>query len=423
MCRIERYNLIFPDGHSELREQLVNTCRRGTPSSPCHHREYVQVFRDRFATREDNDEYLRRTAPLIEPTRGPTLKEIRKSEKPKSVLQNLGIGFKMWHPFSSERKKRYFFEEPSRRLPNQVIVVEPLPRAPSPPPAWTSWPQEPCCVTAEPRRDCGRPTNRHGEEKKPKEKKPKGKKPKEKKPKRKPAGKSDTVVIHQAKKKPKKSRRKSEVEESDSDSYSDFSPDNGFSSERVRPFQRPRRSPSPVPIIITPNRQLERERKRRREAERLTERTQQIAQAEHDARISAERDAAAERRQQRRIAHQLRLESAERAARRAADEEEQRARDRDIIRRRDMQVEGLIYRQRIRPVDLHHDDQMMGAIGDAFIDRAIANAEANMRRNAVPLPRGGRGDRGGLMRRHTGDGTRGRGYGGYRRGHGYGGSY
>ena len=427
MCRIERYNLIFPDGHSEVREQLLNTCPRGTPSSPCHHREYVQVFRDRFATREENDEYLRRTAPLIEPSRGPSLREIQKREKPKSVLQNLGIGFKMWHPFSSEKKekerqKKYIIKERSRRSPHQITVVEPLPRAPSPPLAWTPRPQEPFYMTAEPQRERGRPTNRHREEQEPKEIRPK----------RKPARRHTTVIVHQEKKKPKKSSRKHEESDSDSDSDSGSdSEDNDSSSKRVRPYQRPHRSPSPVPVIITPNPELERERNRRYRAERNTERAQRTAQAEHDARIRAEHDAATEQREQRRIAHQdrLRLESAERAARRATDEANQRMRDAqeqqrlldlETIRRKNMQAVGLTSRQptRYRPVSLHqHDDQMMGAIGDAVIDRAIANAEANMRRNAGPPPRGGRGGRGGLMRRNTTDGTRGRGHGGNWRGH------
>lgn len=424
MCRIERYNLIFPDGHSEVREQLLNTCPRGTPSSPCHHREYVQVFRDRFATREENDEYLRRTAPLIEPTRGPTLREVQKSKKPKSVLQNLGIGFKMWHPFSSEKKEKErqkkYIQERSRRSPNQITIVEPIPRAPSPPLAWTPRPQEPFYMTAEPRRERGRPTNRHWEEQEPKVIRPK----------RKQARRPTTVIVHQEKMKPKKSRRQHEESDSDSD-YGSDSEDDESSSERVRPYQRPHRSPSPIPVIITPNRELERERNRRYRAERRTERAQENAQAEYDARIRAERNAAEERREQRRIADQdrLRLESAERAARRVTLEANQRMRDaqeqqelldRETIRRRNMQAVGLTSRQpiRIRPVSLHHhDDQMMGAMGHAFIDRSIANAEADMRRNAGPPPRGGRGGRGGLMRRNTTDGTRGRGRGGYWRGH------
>ena len=427
MCRIERYNLIFPDGHSEVREQLLNTCPRGTPSSPCHHREYVQVFRDRFATREENDEYLRRTAPLIEPTRGPSLREVQKSKKPKSVLQNLGIGFKMWHPFSSEKKekerqKKYIIKERSRRSPNQITVVEPMPRAPSPPLAWTPRPQEPFYMTAEPRRGRGRPTNRHWEEQEPKVIRPK----------KKQARRPTTVIVHQEKKKPKKSRRKHEESDSDSDSDDGSdSEDDESSNERVRPYQRPHRSPSPVPIIITPNRELERERNRRYRAERRTERAQGNAQAEHDARVRAEQIAAAERHEQRRIAHQdrMRLEAAERGLA-AFEEANQRAHhaqeqqellDRETIRRRNVQAVGFTSRQptRIRPVSLHHhDDQTMEALGNAYIDRLIVNDEANRRRNAGPLPRGGRGGRGGLMRRNTdGGGAQGRGDGGHWRDH------
>ncbi|MDI1488982.1 MAG: hypothetical protein OHK93_008259 [Ramalina farinacea] len=421
MCRIERYNLIFPDGHSEVREQLLNTCPRGTPSSPCHHREYVQVFRDRFATREENDEYLRRTAPLIEPTRGSTLREVQKSKKPKSVLQNLGIGFKMWHPFSSEKKEREkqkkYIKERSRRSLNQITVVEPMPRAPSPPLAWTPRPQEPFCMTAGPGRERGRPTNRHLEEQEPKVIRPK----------RKHARRPTTVIVHQEKKKPKKSRRKHEESESDSD-YDSDPEDDVSSSERVRPYQRPHRSPSPVPII-TPNRELERERNRRYRAERRSERAQKNAQAEHDARVRAEQIAAAEQHEQRRIAHQdrMRLESAERglaaleANQRARDaQEQQRLLDRETIRMRNMQTVGLTSRHptRNRPVSLHHPGDQMMATGNDFIDRSIANAEANMRMNAGPLPRGGRGGRGGLMRRNTdGGGAQGRGYGGHGRGH------
>ena len=404
-CRIERYNLIFEDGHSEVREQLLD-CPRGTPSSPCQNPECVQILGDRIATRKENDEYVQRTVPT-----GASLEEIQMREKPKSKLQNLGLDYnKRWRPFSSqkwekERKKKPPINARPNRSSDLDTVIERVPRAPSPPPAWTTKPQEPFYVPAEPRRERGRLIDRALIGLKRRQ--------------------APIIIPHPQNIESKKSRKHME---SDSESNYSSSEDDEASSERVRPYRRPSRSPSPG-RIITPNRELEQERSRRYYAERLTERARQIEQAERDARLRAEQTAAAERREQRRIAYQdrLRLEAAERgfaaleASQRARDaQEQQELLDRETIRRRNMQAVGLTSRHpaRVRPVSLHHHgNQMMEAMGHALIDRSMDNAEANMRRNAGLLPRG-RDGRGRLMRRNT-DGAQGR-WRGYWRHHEWG---
>ena len=399
-CRIERYNLIFEDGQSEVREQLPD-CPRGTPNSPCRNPENVQILGDRIATREENDEYLRRTVPT-----GASLKDIRMREKPKNWLQNLGLDYiKRRRPFSSqkgekERKKKPLIDVRPTRSPDLDTVIERVPRAPSPPPAWTTRPQEPFYPPAELRRERGRLVDRALT------------RPKRRQP---------TVIIHPQQMRSKKSRKHME-----SDSEPNYSnSEDESSSERVRPYRRPHRSPSLDTIIIEPNQELEREQNRRHRAERHTARAQENAQAENDAVIRAERNIAEERREQKRIADQdqLRIESAERAARRTTLEadkykrnvqEQQELLDRETIRRRHMQTVGVTSKHptRIRPVSLDHHGNQIEAMGHALTDRPIDNAEANMRTNAGPLPRG-RDGRGGLMRRNSNtDGTQGglRGY-------------
>ena len=382
MCRIEVFDLHFRDGHVERREQLVNTCPRATPSAPCRRTEYVYLHQDRFASQADEDVYARQTAPIIEPSRRRTT-PLRKEKKRRSLLDNFFIEFRMWHPFSSkkrtkrkESRKRRLAIESSRGPENRIGIVERLPRAPSPPPAWTPHEQQPIIVTASPRR--GRsPSPEHRE------------RPRRRRRRRSPV----QVVIHQS---------------SDSSKEDTPSP-----PEPVRKHTRPQRSRSLSPIST--------EEATRRGTEKR-QRAIRVTQAEREARERAEGRANVERRHneelqhrpnpQRRLSHQdrPRLETAESTRRRTQRETEERA---EAARRHQEQVDleahrrvnpeyvargrdtGLPRHLGHHPVIVHNHFSDLEERGTAFLNNAYQNALRAENRN-VAHPR-----REGLARRET----------------------
>ena len=378
MCRIEVFNLVFPDGHSEQREQVLNTCPRGTPSQPCHRREYVHLHRDRLATPEDIEEHARRHAPIIEPRRRIEPRPENRA-KPKSILQNLSINFKMWKPFSPKEKqkktkRRDLTIERRRRPDGQMSIVERLPRAPSPPPAWAPREQEPIIIPSSPRRIRNR--SREAEERV--------------RPRRRPPR---QVVIHQS----------SESSDS-SDEVQSVSP-----PEPTRRHVRPQRarSHSPVSRAYAAEQEARGEREKRRRAER-------VAQAEHDARMRAERAYSEELRQQRRIEmeRRLQLESADRARRRQEQEDhERRERARRIQEQVDIDAIRRVHALRAeqerfprreavqRPITVHNPDDF-DERGNIFLNSAVR--EANMTRFERNAPRPQSGS---LRRRNTVDGS------------------
>ena len=379
MCRVEVFNLIYPDGHSEQREQVLNTCPRGTPSQPCHHREYAHLHRDRLATPEDIDEYARRHAPIIEPRRH-TESHPERREKPKSLLQGLSLSLKMWKPFSPKEKqkkmKRRNLAIESRRHDGRLSVVEHLPRAPSPPPAWAPREQQPVIITSSPRRV--RDGSGHGEG--------------TVRPRRRPPR---DVVIHHA----------SEPHESSDDTRTPSPP------ERTRRHERPQRARSLSPI----RRANAAEQEARREKEKR-HRAEKNAQSEHEARMRAERIYHEELREQRRIAIERRpeIESADRARRRQDQENHERRerarRDQEqediaAIRRTDAmraEQERLARRQAAQSPIIVHNPNDFEERGRAFLNSAVR--EANMtrfERNAPILRPPGRS----LWRRNTVDGS------------------
>lgn len=387
MCRIEVFNLVFPDGHSEQREQILNTCPRGTPSQPCHRREYVHLHRDRLATPEDIEEHARRHAPIIEPRRRIEPRPEDRA-KPKSVLQNLSINFKMWKPFSPKKKPkktkgRDLAMERSRRHDGQISIVERLPRAPSPPPAWAPREQEPVIIPSSPRRIRNR--SREPEE----TVRPRRRDPRQ-------------VVIHQS---------------SESSDSSDEAPSSS-PPEPTRRHERPQRarSLSPRRRADAAEQETRREREKRQHAER-------VAQAEHDARMRAERTYSEELRQQRRIAmeRRLQLESADRARRRQEQEDhERRERARRIQEQEDINAirridalraeqERLAGRQAARhPITIHNPNDFEER-GNIFLNSAVREANMTRFERNAPRPQGGA-----LWRRNTLDGSHRR---PYERGH------
>ncbi|KAL9101037.1 MAG: hypothetical protein Q9163_003652, partial [Psora crenata] len=316
MCKVEIYNLLFPDGHSERREQVVNTCPRGTPSVPCHRRDYVYLQRDRLATPHDIDEHARPNITVIEPAR-PQGYQPKKRQRPKGVWDGLSIEFTMWNPFSSKPKAKAKPKRSRKQTEGQLAFVEPIPRAPSPPlppppPPPRYVPRdEPIIIESAPRRERRRPAE--NEEKSSQRRRWRRRPPPQ-------------VVLHH-------SNHSSDEEEEETPSP----------SESTRMHVRPRgaRSLSPMRRAATTAKASHDEQGRHRRAE----------QADHEAHVRAERRASAERRshekpRQQRDHHRIedeerrglrfRLESAEKTQKREAQEEAERA---EQARRRQERVD------------------------------------------------------------------------------------
>ena len=366
---------------------MLNTCPRGTPSAPCSHRERVHLHRDRRAMQGDIEERARREALIIEPRHIQPSKPVRKKKRP-SLLDGLSIGFKMWKPFSSKEGKRA-----RRRTPApQVSVVEYLPRAPTPPPAWVSG-EQPIIIESEPRRNEGQPENEGGA---------------------KPQRKNKPVVLHQ--------------DSSDSDDETLSSP------EPTRVHERPQSARS-----LSSVGRAEVEKALRHETE-LRLRAERTAKAERKARIRAEKDAWEEEQENLgriKNVERPRLETAERARRLRGREEAERAEqarirqeqediqairraDRIRIPREEQASDARRRRRQPRPTTMHQDLNDFERRGDAFIDNAIANSirAENMARFERTAPRSYRRPQGdGLRRRGTVDGSGRRQYEGPRRRH------
>ena len=400
MCRVEIYNLVFPNGHIEQRQRVVNTCPRGTPSRPCHRLEYVHLHRDHLATPADIDEYTRRHVPIVEPRRSIEARP-RVRDKPNSILEGFSIKFKMWKPFSSKEKKKHkksskrtLTVERRRRPDDQIGIVEHLPPAPTPPPAWVPQEREPIIIPSSPHRVRDRPQEAERTT-------------------RPPRRRTRQVVIHQT-------RESSESSNSiESNGLGESLP-----SEPIRRHERPHRNRplTPVSHLGVREQTTQHERERRRHAER-------VAQAEHEARMRAERACDEELRQQHRIEveRQLQLESAERARRRQEQEDhERRERARRLQEQEDINAirrmgasrpeqERLARRQTVRhPTTVHNPDDFEER-GAAFLNSAMRGANrARFERNASdirPLQAEG------LWRRNTVDGSHSRPYGGSERRH------
>lgn len=147
MCRIEIFDVIYPNGARERREQLVNCCARGTPHRPCREAQYVNTYQERPASVAE----LRAVAAgprtdTITP-RGSERSASRpgSNEKEKGVAGGIATVFKKWKRSSwgksgkANGTKMAFVRPASReRGPRLPIVDYPLPanpppRAPSPP--------------------------------------------------------------------------------------------------------------------------------------------------------------------------------------------------------------------------------------------------------------------------------------------------
>ncbi|CAD6565846.1 MAG: hypothetical protein ASARMPREDX12_006794 [Alectoria sarmentosa] len=144
MCRIERFDVIYPNGTRERREEL-NHCRRGTRSQPCRH---VQVsnLEDRLASASDLRHEIQSHIVPIEP-RDSESSRLRPSsrETPRGPIQGLTLNLKFWNPFSSKteekkEKTKYFFVRRTRKPEPRSPVIKHQSPIPPPPEPYLSTP-------------------------------------------------------------------------------------------------------------------------------------------------------------------------------------------------------------------------------------------------------------------------------------------
>ncbi len=136
MCRIEQFDLVYPDGTREGREQVV-PCHRGTHSQPCTHSEVVRVG-DRLVSASDLRPPMQPHIVPIEP-RDSERSRLRPSsrEKTRGPREGIGLNIKFWNPFSSKKKEKkektqyYVVRRTKRQEPRPTIIQH---QPPIPPP-------------------------------------------------------------------------------------------------------------------------------------------------------------------------------------------------------------------------------------------------------------------------------------------------
>ena len=136
MCRIEQFDVVYPDGTRERRERLLN-CPRGTRSQPCRHTEAV-ILRDHLASASDlRDRIQPHVVPIapggLESSHTPP----RNREKRRSPIEGLALHFNLWNPFSSKKKEkkgktRYYVVRDTRKQEPHPPVIPYHPPIPPP---------------------------------------------------------------------------------------------------------------------------------------------------------------------------------------------------------------------------------------------------------------------------------------------------
>ena len=136
MCRIEQFDVVYPDGFYEPREQLV-PCHRGTRSQPCRGAEVVRV-RDHLASASER--------PPIQPHIVPIEPSGLSRGRKRDPITGMTLNLKFWNPFSSKKKEKekmqYYLVREGKRprpCPPPYPPIPPPPEGPCVPPV----PQEP----------------------------------------------------------------------------------------------------------------------------------------------------------------------------------------------------------------------------------------------------------------------------------------
>ena len=134
MCRIEQFDVVYPDRTRERREQIV-PCRLGTRSQPCRYTELVSL-EDRPAS-----DLRPRIQPHIVPLepQGIGSSQLRPSERmrPRDPMEGLALHIKFWNPFcpktkeKKEKPKYYFVRKTRKPEPHPFLMQH---QQPIPPP-------------------------------------------------------------------------------------------------------------------------------------------------------------------------------------------------------------------------------------------------------------------------------------------------
>lgn len=142
MCVIQRYFVVYPDGHREPRQRLC-WCPRGTPNCPCNQTEIVDLFEDEIAVPPEAPPAPQPRYQVIEPRavrRQPQPEAVRYRKKPADGLKavwDIHIPFTSWNKKSKPQERKIVNRERERIPrpgPRPAIIHPPPPRPPPPPP-------------------------------------------------------------------------------------------------------------------------------------------------------------------------------------------------------------------------------------------------------------------------------------------------
>ena len=140
MCRTGRFNVVYPNGYREPREQWV-PCLRRNRNQPCRGVEVVRL-KDRLASATERPP-IEPDIVSIEPRdTGNSRRHSNSRERKRDPITVVTLNFKFWNPFSSKKKekeKRRFYAVRDRRRPQPPpAVFQPIP--PPPPPVVQPFP-------------------------------------------------------------------------------------------------------------------------------------------------------------------------------------------------------------------------------------------------------------------------------------------
>ena len=127
MCQIQQFDVVYPDGTRQGREQVV-ACHRGTRSQPCNHTETVRL-EDRPAIRPPMQPHMQPyIVPIAPRDQGSSRLYSSSRERTRGPIEGMTVNFKLCNPFSSSKNK----ERRNHRPP--PIICQPCP------PYWVKYP-------------------------------------------------------------------------------------------------------------------------------------------------------------------------------------------------------------------------------------------------------------------------------------------
>ena len=136
MCRIEQFDVVYPNGDRDPREQLV-PCHRGTRSQPCRGAQLFRI-RDRFASDSERPPTPPRIIPIEPRHLGNSRRPSSSRERKRDPITGVTLNFKFWNPFSSKKKEKenvqYYVVRGKERPRPHPPVMQPYPPIPPPPP-------------------------------------------------------------------------------------------------------------------------------------------------------------------------------------------------------------------------------------------------------------------------------------------------